>query len=100
MYDSSTWRNTADADFTNVAAMQAKGAAEIEKFLLSGFKSRLKAATQKTKDVTIHFIRPDVAVAHVTNRISGFLAADGSTEPSHDELSIRVFQKDNQFHAA
>jgi ketosteroid isomerase-like protein len=30
---------TADADFTKVAGMQAKGAAEIEKFLASGLKT-------------------------------------------------------------
>jgi len=86
---------TADADFTNVAGMQAEGVVEIEKFLASGFQSRLKAATQKTMNVTIHFIRPDVAIVHVTNQISGFLAPDGSVEPPHNELSMRVFQKDN-----
>jgi uncharacterized protein (TIGR02246 family) len=84
-----------DADFTNVAGRQAKGAAEIEKFLADGFKTRLRAATQETKSVTVRFIRPDVAIAHVTNQISGFLAADGSTEPPHNELSLRVFQKEN-----
>ena len=84
-----------DADFTNVAGRQAKGAAEIEKFLASGFKTRLKAATQETKDVAIRFIRPDVAIVHVTNQINGFLDADGSIEPPHNELSLRVFQKEN-----
>jgi hypothetical protein len=43
--------------------------------------------------VTIRFIRADVAIAHVTNQITGFLGPDGSTEPPHDELSIRVFVK-------
>ena len=41
------------------------------------------------------FIRPDVAIVHVTNQISGFLATDGATEAPHNESSIRVFQKDN-----
>jgi uncharacterized protein (TIGR02246 family) len=86
---------TPDADFTNVAGMQAKGAAGIETFLASAFQSRLKAATQKTLSVTIHFIRSDVAIAHVTNQISGFLNADGSVAPPHEELSLRVFEKDN-----
>ena len=86
---------TADADFTNVAGMQAKGIVEIEKFLASGFQSRLKTATQKTMNVTIRFIRSDVAIAHVTNQISGFLNPDGSVEPPHDEISMRVFRKDD-----
>jgi uncharacterized protein (TIGR02246 family) len=46
---------TSDAEFTNVA----KGAAEIEKFLAAGFRTRLKLATQKTMNVTIRFIRPE-----------------------------------------
>jgi hypothetical protein len=51
----------------------------------------LKSATQRTVNVTIRFIRADVAIAHVTNQITGFLGPDGSTEPPHNELSIRVF---------
>ena len=50
---------TSDAEFTNVAGMTAKGAAEIEKFLAAGFRTRLKLATQKTMNVTICFIRPE-----------------------------------------
>ena len=53
--------------------MTAKGTAEIEKFLASAFRTRLKAATLKTMDVTVRFIRRDVAVVHVTSQISGFL---------------------------
>jgi uncharacterized protein (TIGR02246 family) len=62
---------TSDAEFTNVLGMRVKGAAEIEKFLASAFRTRLKAATLKTVDVTVRFIRPDVAVVHVTSQISG-----------------------------
>jgi hypothetical protein len=36
---------TADAEFTNVAGIHVKGAAEIEKFMAAGFATRLKAAT-------------------------------------------------------
>jgi uncharacterized protein (TIGR02246 family) len=86
---------TADAEFTNVAGIHVKGAAEIEKFLAAGFATRLKAATWRPVNTTIRFIRPDVAIVHVTSEISGFLNPDGSTAPPHNELSIRVFQKDN-----
>lgn len=86
---------TSDAEFTNVLGMTAKGTAEIEKFLASAFRTRLKAATLKTMDVTVRFIRRDVAVVHVTSQISGFLNPNGSTEPPHSEISIRVFQKEN-----
>ena len=83
---------TLDAEFTNVLGMTVKGAAEIE---TAGFRTRLREATLKTMDVTIRFIRSDVAVVHVTSQISGFLNPNGATEPPHSELSIRIFQKEN-----
>jgi uncharacterized protein (TIGR02246 family) len=86
----------ADAEFTNVAGIQVKGAADIEKFLATGFATRLKAATWKPVSSTVRFIRPDVAIVHVTSEISGFLNPDGSTAPPHNELSIRVFEKDGE----
>jgi uncharacterized protein (TIGR02246 family) len=70
------------------------GAAEIEKFLAAGFTTRLRAAMWNPVNHTIRFIRPDVAIVHSTAEISGFLNPDGLTEPPHNELSIRVFQKD------
>src|SRR5215469_14878537 len=63
----------ADAEFTNVAGIHVKGAAEIEKFLAAGFATRLKAATWKPVNRAIRFIRPDVAIVHATSEISGFL---------------------------
>ena len=84
-----------DAEFTNVAGIHVRGGAEIEKFLAAGFTTRLKAASWKPVNTTIRFIRPDVAIVHVTSEISGFLDPDGSTAPPHNELSIRVFQKDS-----
>jgi uncharacterized protein (TIGR02246 family) len=83
-----------ETEFTNVAGIHVRGAAEIEKFLAAGFATRLKTATWKTMNVAIRFIRPDVAIVHVTAEISGFLNPDGSTALPHNELSIRVFQKD------
>ena len=84
-----------NAEFTNVAGRHVKGQAEIEKFLATGFATRLKAATWKPVNTTIRFIRSDVAIVHVTSEISGFLNPNGSTAPPHNELSIRVFQKDD-----
>src|SRR5690349_10089552 len=43
----------ADAEFTNVAGVHVKGAAEIEKFLATGFATRLKGATWKSVNSTI-----------------------------------------------
>ncbi len=71
-----------------------KGAAEIEKGLAAIFATRAKAVTLKTLDVTVRFIRSDVAVAHVTNELRGLVAAEGEQFPAHRELSIRVLVKE------
>jgi len=39
-------------------------------------------------------IRPDVALVHVTNEISGVLDAAGQTLPPSGELSLRILVKD------
>jgi uncharacterized protein (TIGR02246 family) len=93
-HDPTAKQYTADAEFTNVAGIHVKGAAAIEKFMTAGFATRLKAATWKPVDRTIRFIRPDVAIVHATAEISGFSNPDGSTVPPHNELSIRIFEKD------
>jgi uncharacterized protein (TIGR02246 family) len=56
-----------DAELVTVRGERMRGAAEIEKGLASIFATRAKAVTLRKLDVTVRFIRPDVAVAHVTN---------------------------------
>src|SRR4051794_20112898 len=84
---------TADADFVTVRGERAKGASEIERLLADIFATRAKEATQRTLNVTIRFIAPDIAVAHVTNELSGVVRPDGQKLPPHTELSLRVFVK-------
>ena len=45
--------------------------------------------------MAVRFIRPDVALAHVTNEFSGLVSPDGQTLPPHRELSTRVLVKDD-----
>ena len=68
-------------------------AAEIEKRLNRIFETRGRRVTLKTLDVAVRFIRSDVALAHVTNELSGLVSPEGQTLPSHQELSIRVLVK-------
>ena len=58
------------------------------------FQTRGRNVTLKTLDVAVRFIRPDVALAHVTNELSGLVSPEGQTLPPHRELSIRVLVKD------
>jgi uncharacterized protein (TIGR02246 family) len=84
---------TPDAWVVTVRGESMAGTAEIEKQLTAIFQSRAKSATLKTLDVSIRFIRPDVAVAHVLNELSGLKSPSGESLPAHRELSIRVLVK-------
>jgi uncharacterized protein (TIGR02246 family) len=84
-----------DARLVTVRGEVMNGQAEIERGLNAIFATRAKNATHKTLDVSIKLLRPDVAVAHVTNELSGLVAPDGQSLPPHQELSLRVLIKDN-----
>jgi uncharacterized protein (TIGR02246 family) len=86
---------TSDAWLVTVRGESMAGTAEIENELASIFKSRAKSAKLETLDVSIRFIRPDVAVAHVLNELSGLKSPSGESLPAHRELSIRVLVKDD-----
>ena len=87
---------TPDADFVNVLGMWRKGQDSIERALKGRFDTALINATVKTVDVRIRLITPTVAIAHVLNEIEGMLDENGRRLPSHRELSIRVFLKENE----
>lgn len=83
-----------DASLVTVRGEVMEGQPAIEKGLTSIFQSRARNATHRTVDVRIRFLRPDVALAFVTNELSGLVAPDGQSLPSHQELSLRVVVKD------
>jgi uncharacterized protein (TIGR02246 family) len=85
---------TADADLVTVRGERFRGAAELERGLASIFETRARSATLTTQALTIRFIRPDVALVHVTNELGGLVATDGQHVPAHEELSVRVFVKE------
>lgn len=94
-HDAKAWVKfcTADAQLVTVRGESMRGVAEIEKGLNRIFETRGRQVTLRTLDVALRFIRPDVALAHVTNQLSGLVSPDGQTLPSHQELSIRVLVK-------
>ena len=93
--EASTRMYQPDADFVSARGEMGLGREAAEKTLRRIFETRAKTAALKTEEVQIRFIRPDVALAHVTNELSGLVAADGQNLPSHRELSLRVFVKDD-----
>ena len=86
---------TSDADFVNVRGDKYTGAEEIQQKLGAIFLTRAKQATLKTLNVSVRFVNPELAIAHVTNELSGLVDSTGVTLPSHQELSVRVFIKES-----
>lgn len=84
-----------DADFVSVRGEVGLGREAAERGLQRIFETRARAATLKTEAVTVRFVRPDIALAHVTNELSGLTAPDGQTLPSQRELSLRVFVRND-----
>jgi uncharacterized protein (TIGR02246 family) len=85
---------TPDADFVNVYGMWRKGPAEIEARQKERMETVLKEAKITLLDLRIRFIRPDVAIAHQTQEMSGMLDPEGQKMPPHRERSIRVLVKE------
>jgi uncharacterized protein (TIGR02246 family) len=86
---------TPDADFVNVYGMWRKGPAEIEGRQKERMGTVLKNAKITLIDLSIRFIRPDVALVHQKHEMSGMLDAEGKTMPPHQELGIRVMVKEH-----
>jgi len=95
-HDAKAWAHlcTPDAQLVTVRGESMKGVAEIEKGLATIFDGRGRAARLKTLDIAVRFVRPDVALAHVMNEMSGVTASDGRALPPHRELSVRVVVKE------
>jgi len=95
-HDAKAWVKfcTPDAQLVTVRGEFMKGIAEIEDGLTTIFQTRGRNVTLKTLEVAVRFVRPDVALAHVTNELSGLASPEGQTLPPHQELSIRVLVKD------
>jgi hypothetical protein len=52
-----------------------------------------KNASLRPMDATIRFLRPDIALAHVTHEMRGMLDASGKELPPQPELDLRVWSK-------
>jgi uncharacterized protein (TIGR02246 family) len=95
-HDVTAWTRlaTPDAQLVTVRGESMNGVAEIEKGLNALFQTRNRHASLKILDIKVRLIRRDVAIAHVTNELSGVIGPDGQKLPAHREFSLRVFVKD------
>lgn len=84
---------TPDADWVTVAGRWTKGTQAYLTTRRSRFAGPLKNAALRPLETHIRFVRPDVAVVHVTHEISSMLDQAGKPLPPHPELSTRIYVK-------
>ena len=102
-HDAKAWATfcTPDARLVTVRGESMTGVAAIEKGLAAIFATRAGSAVLKTSDVSVRFIKPDVALAYVVNEMSGVKSPSGGEQPPHTELSVRVVVKnENEWRVA
>jgi uncharacterized protein (TIGR02246 family) len=69
---------TADADVVNVLGWHWRSRAELKQKLGRAFNSVFARSQMTIADVSVEFLKPDVAVAHVTWSMTGALSPTGS----------------------
>lgn len=75
---------TNDTDVVNVLGWHWRGRAECERKLTRAFALVFAKSQLQVHDVSVRFIRPDVAIAHVPWTMTGALSpAGGASPPQH-----------------
>jgi uncharacterized protein (TIGR02246 family) len=79
-HDAKAWSRycTPKARLVTVRGESMEGAEAIERGLTSIFQTRGKTAKLRTLDVSVRFLRPDIALVYLTNEMSGSLTPTGS----------------------
>lgn len=70
-----------DADCVTLGGDWLRGRAAFEADLAGDHVTVFRASTLATTDVQVRFLRPDVAVAHVTFALQGLTGRDGTVLP-------------------
>ncbi len=96
-HDMSTFGSlfTDDAEWVNVVGMVWRGKAVIEKVHQVVHKTNFKNRNMQLDNMTVRFIRPDVAVSIVRWTLDGFEAPDGRHFDKGTNVATLVFAKQN-----
>ncbi len=86
---------TEDADFVNVGAKHWRGRKEIQEQHTARLSQFLES-TYKTKKVTIHFLKPDIALVHVDWALTGDKEPDGTPRQSREGVFTWVVVKQGE----
>src|SRR5487761_442423 len=85
----------ADADFTNVIGMHARGRAEVEKFHEHLFTTYFRYSHLRILDVRVRLIKSDVAAVDATWEMTGARSRTGQEIPLRRGLLIFVMTKES-----
>jgi uncharacterized protein (TIGR02246 family) len=83
-----------DVDFVTVAGLWLKGRKEFEDQHTAIHAMRFKESVRTTTDVQVKFLKPDVAIVHVSGVIKGEKAPDGTPLPPRQGIFTRVVTKE------
>jgi uncharacterized protein (TIGR02246 family) len=80
-----------DLDVVTTRGEQLRERDELEDRLENLFSKPDFALQQRLVDLSIRFVRDDVALVHVEIEMSGTVSASRDPRPPHRELSLRVY---------
>ncbi|HEV7838419.1 MAG TPA: SgcJ/EcaC family oxidoreductase [Gemmatimonadaceae bacterium] len=83
---------TPDGDVVNVVGWWWKGRPEIERKLAAGFAFVFARSTLTISDVTVRFLSPSIAVAHVQWTMTGARTPPGMPEPRQG-IQLQILRK-------
>lgn len=82
-----------DCDFVTIKGMHWKGKENIQFAHQAYHNQFFKNTPIEKRSVTIRFLKPDVAVAHLLWHIDTFTSPSGSKQGDNDDLATIVFVK-------
>jgi uncharacterized protein (TIGR02246 family) len=83
-----------DCDFVNIVGMHWKGREDIQYAHQSMHEAHFKDVPLEKRSVSVRFVKPDLAIAHVLmHPLKTFVTPDGTTMGKDDALATFVFVK-------
>ncbi|MGH8216185.1 MAG: SgcJ/EcaC family oxidoreductase [Rhodanobacteraceae bacterium] len=91
---------TPDCDVVNIVGWWWKGRAEMQAKLTRAFSSVFRDSALAFTDVQVKFIRPDIAVAHASWKMTGMHMPPGIPAPDHGIQMLVLTQQDGTWRIA
>lgn len=82
-----------DVDYVNVDAALMRGRADVEKHHVAGFSGVLSATVFEVLQISIRFLRPDIAFVHWSWTASGDVGLDGLARPRRYGVMTMVAER-------